>query len=487
MGAREGIEHVVVLMLENRSFDCMFGRLYPERDGFEGLTGKETNPYHQPNGPVRILPVWNDTAMDAVSATIPDPDPGELFADMNVQLFGLNGQPGADPPPMNGFIDNYMRQPPTAPGPDPMAVMHYFTPDQVPVISRLARAFGVCDQWHASTPCQTWPNRFFAHTATAGGYVNNSPTHFPYMMPSIFKRLTDKKRSWRVYFHDLPQAATLADIWLEAPLRFRLFDEAFAEDARDGSLPNYSFIEPRYFTDDVLGLMSNDAHPPHNVVYSEQLIANVYNAVRGAPTWKKTLLIITYDEHGGCFDHMPPPLAAPPAVGTPAGEFAFDRYGVRVPAVIISPYMPAGEIVRSAEEGLPHRGPPCPFDHTSIIATLNKLFDLGPPLTGRDAVAPDLLGPLSLEAPDNDGPATIPPPTFQPTAGQVIKLAGAPPNKMQEVLCKMAAHLPSSATVAGAHIASLKAGTITPAMPELPTVSAAGAYATARMKGFLTQ
>src|SRR5712691_714620 len=144
MGAREGIEHVVVLMLENRSFDCMLGKLYPKSPGFEGLSGTESNPWHKPDGTVVTLPVWNDDGMGPATATIPDPDPGELFAaDMNVQLFGLGGTPGDATPPMSGFVDNYVRQHPGDPQFDPMAVMHYFTPQQVPVISALAKAFGV--------------------------------------------------------------------------------------------------------------------------------------------------------------------------------------------------------------------------------------------------------------------------------------------------------------------------------------------------------
>jgi phospholipase C len=484
MGAREGIERVVVLMLENRSFDCMFGVLYPKSAAFEGLSGKETNPYHKPDGTVELVPVWNDQGMDPVSACIPDPDPGELFKqDMDVQLFGLNGTPNDPSPPMNGFVDNYMRQPPTDPHCDPMAVMHYFTPKQVPVISTLAKAFGVCDQWHASAPCQTWPNRFFAHTATAGGYSDNSPPHFPYLMPSVFRQLGDKGRSWRVYFHDLPQAATLADLWFEAPLHFRLFEE-FEEDARNGNLPNYSFVEPRYFTSTDLGLIPSDQHPPHNMVYGEQLVARVYNAVRSAPTWKKTLLVITYDEHGGCYDHMPPPRATPPSTRPAPEEFGFDRYGVRVPAVIISPYMPPGSIVRSAPAGLPQQGPPYPFDHTSIIATIRKLFHLSGPLTQRDAVAPDLLGPLSLNDPDNDGPASVAATSAQPSPEEVAKRASAPPNHMQKSLCEMASHLPAAAAVAGAHVQALASGSASPATPPFATVEDAASYARDRVKSF---
>jgi phospholipase C len=384
---------------------------------------------------------------------------------------------------MDGFVDSYVRQKSTGLAPNPIEVMHYFTPDQVPVISQLATAFGVSDQWHASAPCQTWPNRFFAHTGTADGLPNNTPLHV-FAMPTIFKRLGDRGRSWKVYYHDLPQAATLADIWLDAPAHFKLFDEEFAKDAVAGDLPNYSFIEPRYFTDEFGKLLPNDQHPPHNVVYGEQLIAAVYNAVRSAPTWKKTLLIITYDEHGGCYDHVPPPLAVAPDPKRVPGSFAFDRYGVRVPAVIISPYMPAGEIVRVAPTGLPHQGPPYPFDHTSILATLRKLFNLGDPLTAREAIAPDLIGPLSLENPDNDGPASISPTPAVPSDAEIAQTSALPANQMQKSLCAMAAHLPPTAAQAGAHLSA-----VAPVSASAPAAQASGLetkqYAADRLRSFL--
>ncbi len=173
----------------------------------------------------------------------------------------------------------------------------------------------------------------------------------------------------------------LKDIWLYALSHYRLFDQ-FLADAHTGSLPNYSFIEPRYFTDLFKSFIPNDEHPPHNVLYGEQLIAAVYNAVRSSPCWKKTLLIITYDEHGGCYDHVPPPKATPPdgLIANPL-KFDFDTYGVRVPAVIISPYIPPGSKVRPVPAA---DGSTTPFDHTSIIKTVRELFALGGKLTARD-------------------------------------------------------------------------------------------------------
>lgn len=193
------IKHVVVLMLENRSFDRMLGMLYQSGDKFNGLTGTEFNIWHKPGGSHQDIAVCKAPVLDARTVCIPDPDPGESFDDIRMQIHGLaaDGTPNTGGPTMGGFVSNYMRQPTTTPAADPCAVMHYFTPDQVPVISTLARAFGVSDRWHASTPCQTWPNRFFAHTGTANGYINNSPTDFPYEM-EIANRLVRRRhaRCW---------------------------------------------------------------------------------------------------------------------------------------------------------------------------------------------------------------------------------------------------------------------------------------------------
>jgi phospholipase C len=471
MPALGGIEHVVVLMLENRSFDCMLGKLYPRDPGFEGLPDDAANPWL--GQPVRAWPVPGDT-LDATSACIPDPDPGELFTDMNVQLFGTPPAPAAS---MSGFVENYMGQQPIPA--DCRLPMHYFTPEQVPVISALARSFGVCDQWYASAPCQTWPNRFFAHSGTCLGYVNNSNFPFPYEAPSIFRRLGDSGKGWRVYFHDVPQSILLRDIWFEAPFHFRFFS-TFLSDAINGTLPNYSFIEPRYFTDLFLNNIPNDEHPPHNVLYGEKLIADVYNAVRQSPCWKKTLLVITYDEHGGCFDHMPPPAAVSPDANKPNG-FDFTRYGVRVPAVIISPYMPPGSKVRAMPTGVPSSAAPYPFDHTSIIKTLRRLFGLGAKLTDRDEAAPDLIDALSLDEPQNDGPSSISPAAAAATIAQLKERGGAAPNHMQAALSQMAGQLPPQPLPPGAALPAPQP--LTASVPD--TVARALANATIQVKSFL--
>jgi phospholipase C len=468
------IRHVVVLMLENRSFDCMLGRLYPKSTEFDGLDGVESNIWHKPDGDAAEILVWNDPTATAQTLTIPDPDPGELFRDIQMQIYGLEAARAANPAPpsMGGFVDNYMRQPATRPAPDPRAVMHYFMPEQVPVISSLARAFAVSDRWHASAPCQTWPNRFFVHTATAGGWVNNSPTHFPYLMETVFDRLDGVGQNWRLYFHDVPQASTLTRLWSKATAHFRPFDPDFAHDAGSGMLPAYSFIEPRYFADFLTRRVPSDEHPPHNIAYGEALIAAVYNALRAGPGWNQTLLVITFDEHGGCYDHVVPPAATPPGGPTPDG-FDFSRFGVRVPAVIVSPYVRPGAVIRPAGA--------TPFDHTSIIATLRKLHGFQP-LTARDAAAPDLLAVLG-PAPTNPGPDSVAAAPPLPANEEVARVAARPPNDLQKSLGTMAAILPTVGADIGAHIERLKR--VPDPAPAHPTAGAALAEARAHIKAFL--
>ncbi|MDB5691318.1 MAG: Phospholipase [Alphaproteobacteria bacterium] len=420
------IDHVVVLMLENRSFDSMLGRLYLPGPTFDGLTGDESNPWN--GGQVKV---WAGDATTPGLMTIPKPGTGESFLDISEQIFGDGAAPGA-PATMSGFVSNYMKRQ----GVVPETPMHGFSPQQVPVITELARSFGVSDRWHASAPNQTWPNRFFVHTGTGGGYVNNTASHAPYKMPTIFNRLTQKKRSWRIYRHDVSHAAVLlSQIWSEVPDHLYDFNPDFLEDARTGNLPNYSFIEPRYF---VLPLTSppNDQHPSHDVGYGERLIARCYQALRTGPGWDRTLFIITYDEHGGIYDHVPPPAAVSPD-GFHPNKFAFDRYGVRVPAVLISPWIPPGSVIR------PPAGAHYPFDHTSILATLRNLFGLGGPLTARDAVAPDLLAALSLPAPTNDGPSHTSMPNVAAKPAELAAAEAAPPNNMQRSLAEAALKLPT--------------------------------------------
>src|SRR3989442_5626117 len=187
------IKNIVVLMLENRSFDNMLGWQFGLDPGKFNLTERGER-----------IDVWGNEGIDYATMTIPDPDPGELFTDMTYQLFERYFVRDELLPPavptMGGFVRNYVNQTiGTTLQYDPRAIMHCFHPDQVPVTSLLARTFGVADRWFSSAPCQTWPNRFFVHTATADGWVNNVPIpdewkvaeRFPYDMPTIFNQLKE--------------------------------------------------------------------------------------------------------------------------------------------------------------------------------------------------------------------------------------------------------------------------------------------------------
>jgi phospholipase C len=226
-----------------------------------------------------------------------------------------------------------------------------------------------------------------------------------------------------------------------------VFDDFLAA-CEHGALPSYSFIEPRYYPDLFLRAPPNDMHPPHNILAGEQLVADTYNALRQGPGWERTLFVITFDEHGGCYDHSPPPKAVPPGPPYTAG-FTYDRYGVRVPAVVISPYVPAGSIVRPPAP-LPDK-PAYPFDHTSLIATLQRRFDLGPPMTLRVASAPDLSSALSLERPDNKGPERIDASRALNSGGDISELVRERFNHHQETLRHPAMRLPGLFAQAAGH------------------------------------
>jgi phospholipase C len=467
MGQLEKIDHVVVLMLENRSFDSLLGTLYPKSENFEGLSGDEFN---LDAAGVRV-PVWNAAGIDEVTMRIPDPDPGELWEDINTQLFGTPNVPRPAPiPAMDGFVKNYLIQ---KDGPQAKSIMHYFASDQVPVLSTLAKAFGVCDHWFASAPCQTWPNRWFVHTATADRRQNNNPLYLP-DVDTIYNRFEEAgNEDWKIYFHDISQAKTLVKLW---PLgdHFHFYSQ-FQADCQMDQLPAYSFIEPRYYAD--FSSPECDMHPPSVVTLGEQLIADVYNRIRASTLWTKTLLIITFDEHGGCYDHVPPPPAVSPEAPADGQVFNFDRYGVRVPTIIVSPYVQQGSVLRPAGD--------VPYDHTSIIATLRKRFGLGGPLTRRDEVAPDLESALSLQSPSNLGLPNVTANAYAPTPQTAAVAQTKSLNGMQKALVGLAANLPETpGPDIAAHAASVKTGLKNPPPDATVNVHTASTYVKQQVGNF---
>lgn len=472
------IEHVVVLMLENRSFDNLLGWLYDPANpapfntqppgNFNGVYGKNlTN-----SGPKGSLPVGKGNDL-----TAPHPDPGEPYQNVYAQIYlqqqdhilSLGEVPAApaNPPGMQGFVYNYSLQPGVT---DPSPIMNCFTPASVPVFSNLAYYYGLCDHWFSSIPTQTICNRSYLHACTSSGYVNNEGGDgilFLNESATIFNLLTDARLNWKVYSSGwiITSLALLTQraIWgyaLDGDHFAHLHD--FLNDAkRPGGLPAYSFIEPNYI-DSVARGPENDMHPEShthplyglsNVGQGEKLVYDVYSALRSSPDWEKTLLIITFDEHGGCYDHVPPPtsqscpLAVSPdgvviAPGKPgASGFKFDRLGVRVPALIISAYTPPQTVLNQE------------FDHTAVATTLVKRFTLpdkklGSRQQAAQALPYDLGDALSLPSPRKDEPP-IPKPTAaavgivgraEALAETLFRTGSKPVSERQRTIVRAAAH-----------------------------------------------
>jgi phospholipase C len=377
------IRHIVVLMLENQSFDRLLGYLDlgDPAQKLEGLTGAETNPVAPPTD-MTPVPVQRLTTP---SAYVTEPGPGHDFEDVNEQLFGERAPRDASAPRNSGFVLNYSRQ--TGSDHRPIGrrgreIMHGLDPTLVPIITTLARRFTVCDHWFSSMPGPTWPNRFFLHTGTAKGFLETPevPAQFasqfwtsPYDMPTIFENLAERGFTWTVYFDDYAQAFALRRLHPYGD-RFQRYEQ-FARDIEHGSLPTYAFIEPRSFS--APGFPANDQHPPHDLLEGEKLIAEVYDTLRADDAlWRSSLMVVLYDEHGGFYDHVPPPRAvSPDATAARPSGFRFDRLGVRVPAILISPWVPEGRVDHTL------------YDHTSIPATIKKMFGLPRFLTARDAAA----------------------------------------------------------------------------------------------------
>jgi phospholipase C len=425
------IEHIVVLMLENRSFDNLLGWLYDPANlapfnqippaNFEGLHDKNlSNP--RTDGTTVAVRKGRDV-------TAPFPDPGEPFQDVYAQMFGLkttvcaNEVVNEPPRPCNmqGFVYNYaLKNPGNVANAD--TIMNCFTPGIVPAVSSLAYYYGVCDHWFASIPSQTLCNRSFAQAGTSSGFVNNGGSDgilFTNETPTIYNLLSDAGKSWKVYCGGWTVTSlvllTQTQVWDFAlrPGYFEHVSDFLADVQEPGGLPAYSFIEPNYMDSLVHG-PQNDMHPEShafqlfgrsNVEQGEKLIYEIYDAIRNSPDWDKILLMILFDEHGGCYDHICPPTAkdcslaiSPDGVVIPPSKpggtgFAFDRLGVRVPAIVVSAYTPQGTVLNRT------------FEHTSALSTVVNCFGLPKGNLGkREAAAPDVSEALSLPDPRQDQP-----------------------------------------------------------------------------------
>jgi phospholipase C len=390
----DSLKHIVVLMMENRSFDHMLGALKKRDPRIDGLTGNESNP--DPTGAaVKVQP-------RAEFQGQLDPDPDHHFPAVDLQIFnGDNGNPRVAN--MQGFVKSYYQQQHDVKHSG--KIMYYFTPDKLPVLTTLATEFAVFNRWFCSIPGPTICNRAFAHYGTSFGQVSLNVFYVKEPYKSIYERLiaASPPHTAKIYYFDQASSTMeIVNLLQHQPQLFATYEQ-FIADCKLGRLPDYCFVEPNYndHDSDTGAIIASDQHPDHHVQAGELFIASVYNAIKRNPKlWKSTALLVVYDEHGGIYDHVPPPpclpdgfVAQPNDTGT-GTAFAFDRLGVRVPAILISPWIPKGTVVDGRI-----------FEHASIPATVTKFF-LGEyeQRSPREKSADTFLDLLTLSTMRPDGP-----------------------------------------------------------------------------------
>ena len=397
-------DHIVVVMQENHSFDNYLGMLprrgQPAADAFTfDAAGKPLNynPYKsgyinvqrattlcQPGGPSQA---WKGTHLD------------------------VNG----------GKMDGFATTSPNS--------MLYYDEQDLPFYYSLAKTFALNDRWFCSAPCQTYPNRRFMLAGTAFGLIStdtNSITEDP-PNGTIFDRLNQHGVSWRNYFSDIPETAVIFSIPERNPLNLGTIAQ-FQLDCATGNLPAVSFVDsdigvagevtsPVFGTiqapfaqslQNTIGAQNQDEENPSDISLGENFVANIVNGVLNSPAWPRILLLWVYDEHGGYFDHVPPPAAIPPdniqpRLGPNDPKGGYDVYGPRVPAVVVSGY------------ARPHTVTSVVHDHTSILATIEAKWNL-PALTHRDANAATMMDFLDPSAPTFPEPPTLANPSAQTTS-----------------------------------------------------------------------
>jgi phospholipase C len=463
-------DHVVVLMLENRSFDNILGYLYqegvPAGKQFAGVVGNNLSNPDENGNPVPVSP--------GTDFHQPYPDPGEEFDHITQQLFAGGSQ--SDPPTMQGFVNDYFNtlsglpKWPGSAAAQSQIIMRCFPTSSLPVLSALAENFAVFDHWFCAVPSQTWCNRAFWHAATSWGWVNNPPLSgdAPWDLdewakysagPTLFDLLEAQfgVGSWKVYadlavpLTKLVHWGNLKDKIGEDYFRYleggRPFFTNFFDDCAAGRLPKYSFVEPHFinFFEDVM--WHDDMHPssfdstlysdggPGSVLLGDRIVWKVYQAIRNSQSlsgnnWQNTLLIITFDEHGGGYDHIAPPAAISPNpadFNTGAGQegFPFNRLGVRVPMVMVSANIAANTIINT------------PLHHCSFLQTMQQKWGFTTSLGPRQETAPPFTEVFTATARTQESwPnwTTYPGPvsTLDETLLGVVDASDAPLNDLQQ-------------------------------------------------------
>ena len=382
------LQHIVVLMQENRSYDNYFGPLHREGQPASAPV---------PKAPARskIVP-FHQSAMCEV-------------ADVNHSWTGTHAEIN------NGRMDGFAAQNVVAADPTGSRAFGYYDSTDLPFYYRLANTFGIGDRYFSSVPGPTYPNRFYEMAGTSFGHIKNDlPPAGGYTQPSIFGRLQQAGISWTVYDAQFPTASFFADVQTHMD-HVKPYSQ-YLTDAAAGTLPQVTFVEPTY-----IGTVATetDEHPPANPQQGQQFTSGVVRALMSSPNWSSSALVLTWDEHGGYYDHVAPPAAPAPDTIAPllkAGDVSagFDRYGVRVPVLVVSPF------------SKPHFVSHQVSDHTSILSLIEHRFQL-PPLTRRDAQADPLLEYFDFGHPHFRKPPTLPAATVDPAkAAQCLALHPGP-------------------------------------------------------------
>lgn len=343
-----GIHHVVVVMMENRSYDHLLGARKLEGLGGDGLVAGMSNM----NMAGETVPIYSGTFDDLCVA---DPPHG-WSASRNQFASGAN----------SGFVIAHEASHGAGVVPAPM---QYLTRDLVPVSWALADNFASCDRYFCSVMGPTWPNRMYWHSGSSNGIMSNDLPASGFNWPSVHLRLDEAGVPWKYYYIDIPVLAIVDSI--EPDGRVFLFED-FVADAMSGTLAPVTYIDP--------GFGYNDDHPPHHPIYGQQFIASIYRALAASPLWEHCLLVVTYDENGGYFDHVRPPTTVDDFAST-----GFDQMGFRVPTLIAGPYVKAGHVSSVT------------MDHCSVLKHIETHFGLAP-LNQRVSAANDLSDVLDLAA-----------------------------------------------------------------------------------------
>ena len=484
------IEHVVVLMLENRSFDHLLGRMtHPKVNGIVNAQGKPNPAYYNEwvnaSGKTIRDTVGSDAPFDVV---LKDKrgfgGPSHSFPSATLQIYANKLPPSAaalaKPAPMSGFVSSYLNQLKTDvkvanPTDDEVRLpITSFKANDLPTLWQLAGEFCVCDNWFSDLPGPTEPNRLFTHAATSMGLTFNPWGDMPITARTVYDELDKAGRDWAFFYFDLSDSDNFPALKkrVDRVLKF----DAFLQKAHTGSLPAYSFLCPRY--NDKPPNNCNSQHPPYDVRWGEHFIADVYEALRGGPLWNKTLLIVTWDEFGGFYDHVSPPttgVSNPDGHNAPSPEvqalankkpkykyattepeyhFDFQRLGVRVPALLVSPWIAKGMVDSTR------------YQHTSIMATLRDLYGIGT-LTKRDAEAKSFSKVLSLSSPRSDAPVKLnrPPILAGPSQADMKSRLTDPQTEMFSIVAHLDGHpdsgkklpVPATREAADAYIAERRA------------------------------